>query len=85
MASRNSACKEFLAQNTAEVILALGELPSNLLNLFINQLDGKVGDTLLNLLVLFKDRFEVTDATKNLAPDEGVSLLLEALDESQEG
>lgn len=85
VASRNSVCKELLAQNTAEVVLALWELPSNLLNLLINQLDGKVGETLLNLLVLFKDRFEVTDAAKNLAPDEGVSLLLEALDKGQEG
>lgn len=80
----NSAADEVLAENTSKVVLTLGELPSNLLHLFVNQLDGKVLKTLLNLLVLSKDRLEVAEAAKNLAPDKGMRLLLEALEEGQQ-
>lgn len=80
----NGAADEVLAENTSKVVLALGELPPNLLHLFVNQLDGKVLKTLLNLLVLSKDRLEVAEAAKDLAPHEGVRLLLEALEEGQQ-
>ncbi|KAI6764699.1 hypothetical protein HG531_012586 [Fusarium graminearum] len=84
VAAGDSNADNLLSQDASEVVLTLGELPANLLDLLVNELQGEVVKGLLDGLVLSEDRLNATDGVKDLAPDKSVGLLAEALKEGQQ-
>ncbi|KAI6756740.1 hypothetical protein HG530_011338 [Fusarium avenaceum] len=83
MAAGNSNTDHLLSQNASEVVLIRMELPTNLLDLLVNELQGKVVQGLLDRLILTKDGLNATNGVENLTPNKSVGFLAEALEECQ--
>ena len=85
VSSVNGGVDEALTQSSGQVVVVGTSIPANGLDLLVNELVGKVVQTLADFLILGKDGLDGGNGVENLVPHVSVGLLAETLDESQQG